>query len=166
MVNAMSVRKLGSYLLILIFLTAYGRCVADQLGMLHSSDTSCCQTVCEDLSDSCGYCPDSGEPHFEEASEPASNSDQQTPTPCQLCFILDSDSMLIENGVKMPAPVFHELTDFLCFARSVDGTTPSLQFVLHQELMPRDYLDPATLRSSRLLRLTTKATPVRGPSAA
>ena len=164
MVNGNGVRKLGSYLLILIFLTAYGRCVADQLGMLHSSDTSCCQTVCEDVSDLCGYCPDSGKPLSEQANEPANNSDQQAPTPCQLCFILDSDSMFIENGIKMPAPIFHELADPLCFSTSVDGNTPSLQFSLHQELTPRHHLEPATQRSSRLLRLSTKANPVRGPS--
>lgn len=157
-------RKLGSYLVILIFLTAYGRCVADQLGMLHTSGTSCCQTLCDDILDTCGHCPDDEKATVQQADQPSNHEDQETPKPCQLCFILKSDSMLIEDGIKVPTPVFHEQTDFLRLATSVENPMRAFRFCFKREQVLLDHPDPLTEQGYDILRFIIKMTPVRGPS--
>lgn len=161
-------RKLGSYLVILIFLTAYGRCVADQLGMLHMSGTSCCQTVCDNISDTCGQCPDTREEASRHTPQDSNHSDhhedRQPPAPCQLCFILDSDSMLIEDGIKIPAPVFHDQSDSFRLATSVQNPLQNFRFYFDQEQVLQDHPDPLTGQAYLVLRFITRTTPVRGPS--
>ncbi len=97
-------RKLASYLLTLLFIIAYGHCMAEQLGALHNSDTRCCAPVCQ-TSDHCSA--DDGHHHDQE-----NNDTPDEPTPCQLCFILKTDSVLLQDGVKVPAPVIIELPDY------------------------------------------------------
>jgi len=149
-------RKLGSYLLILIFLTAYGRCVADQFGMLHTSETSCCVSVC-DASD---HCEDSQSGH------PENSDSQEIPTPCQLCFILDSDSMLLEDGFELPTPSFLDVSDFFTFCTTLDDLLRSRALLFSSDLTLSDHPDPPAEQRSRLLRTNAKTTPVRGPSIA
>lgn len=150
----------------MVFLTAYGRCVTDQLGMLHASNSSCCQTVCEQLAESCEYCPDdlpmAARPDEKKSS--GNHEKQELPTPCQLCFILNSDGMLVESGIKIPSPVFYELTNSPGLVPSMDGIVHHLLVLLHEELLPMDFRDPATGQHSLPLRLRVKTTPVRGPS--
>ena len=149
-------RKLGSYLLILIFLTAYGRCVADQFGMLHTSETACCAIAC-DAVDHCGDTQD---------KQPENQDNQDDPAPCQLCFILNSDSMLLDDGIEIPAPTFSEITPLSSLHNSLEnlfgGQPPSFS----PGLPSSDHPDPPAEQRSRLQRIVAKTTPVRGPSIA
>lgn len=157
-------RKLLSYLLILIFLTAYGRCVADQFGMLHSSETSCCVTVCETDS----HCSVNDNEHSDhpDSQTPETSEEPDQPMPCQLCFILDSDGMLIEDSVQLPSPILLELTDFFSFTATLDDILRAHVISFSQELIPPALPDPSAELRSRLLRIDAKTTPVRGPSIA
>jgi hypothetical protein len=161
LVNAVGVRKLGSCLVILLFLTAYGRCVADQLGMLHASDSACCRTVCEDVT-----CPDSLGPDIRPCeTEPSGNHGQEeVPTPCQLCFILDSDSMQVEGSIKIPAPVFSELNSPPGLFSSGDAIVRPLRRCIREDLQLLDDCDVDTGQRCLPLRLRMKICPVRGPS--
>ncbi|MBT8037611.1 MAG: hypothetical protein KJO21_08710 [Verrucomicrobiae bacterium] len=155
-------RKLGTYFLILLLITAYGRCMADQLGMLHTTAASCCQVSYDDR-DHCKRTSDADHQHPETPGHP--NNEEQ-PSPCQLCLILSNDSMLLEDGVKIPTP-------------SLLDTTPLFTFqTTWQELLGThlDHFPPPPLASSQpesaieqhsqLGRIATKTTPVRGPSMA
>ena len=157
------VRKLCSYLLILTFFTAYGRCVADQLGILHTSGTACCTVVCEDVDRSCVQCP---EPEAAETQQPHLPADQEEPKPCQLCFILDSDSVVLGAEMKMPTPHFHDSPDALAYtlfsAHTLHADFGVSDFVLRSSGQP----GPAIEQHSRLLLTCSKANPVRGPSVA
>ena len=144
--------KLGSYLIILVLLTAYGRCVADQFGMLHTSKASCCTTVCD--------APE----HCLETESDHSDGDSDAPAPCQLCFILDSDSMLIEDGLEIPTPNLLELSDFLLFAKPLDDLFRSDTTSFSPDLKLSGYSDPPAEQRSRQMRIDAKTTPVRGPS--
>jgi hypothetical protein len=154
MVTAM--RKFGSYLLILIFLTAYGRCVADQFGMLHTSETSCCVSIC----DTNDHCKETQNDHSEDSDS------QEIPTPCQLCFILDSDSMLLEDSFEIPTPSFLDISNFFTFCTTLDDLLRSRELLFSSDLTLSDHPNPPTEQRSRLLRTTAKTTPVRGPSIA
>ena len=159
-------QKFGSYLVILIFLTAYGRCVADQLGMLHTSGTSCCQTVCDNIPDTCGHCPDDEKATAQQADQPGNHEDQKAPKPCQLCFILDTDSVMLGTEIKMPTPHFHNSPDTLTYtlfsAHTLHAHFGLSDFVLRSSGQP----GPAIEQHSRILLTCGKATPVRGPSVA
>ncbi|MCP5536708.1 MAG: hypothetical protein H7A51_10840 [Akkermansiaceae bacterium] len=157
-------RKIGSYLIILVFLTAYGRCVADQFGMLHNSEASCCVTLC----DVAAHCPTAGEDHPADTGHPDSEApdDREQPAPCQLCFILGSDSMLLEDGLQLPSPTLLELSDFFSFTATLDDILRAHGTSLTRELTPSGYPDPSAEHRSRLMRIGAKTTPVRGPSLA
>lgn len=175
-------RQLGSYLIILLFITAYGRCIADQLGSLHQSGAAaCCQTNCSDsthctpVSDctdqhehdtspsECPGVPTSGESHpHNHGGEESPDPPTQAP-PCQLCIILDSDSIIQADPLKVPSPLLTELNSLL-------HVYPPLT-ILHREMLsnlleqdPAQHpLPPAEQRSKRQ-RIDTRTTPVRGPS--
>ncbi len=161
--DGVCVRKLCSYLLILTFLTAYGRCVADQLGILHTSGTACCTVVCEDVDLSCVQCPETVAAKSQQPHYPA---DEDEPKPCQLCFILDTDSIMLGAEMKMPTPHFHDSPDALTYtlfsARTLHAHFGPSDFVLRSSGQP----GPAIEQHSRLLLTCGKATPVRGPSVA
>lgn len=156
-------RKLGSYLIILIFLTAYGRCVADQFGMLHTSDISCCVTVCNTTCDADDHGPDTPDHHPEESETP---DHQDEPSPCQLCFILNSDSMMLEHGIKIPSPSLLELPDIFSSFATLDDLFRGPLLSLSPDLTASDHPDPPAEQRSRLLRTVARMTPVRGPSIA
>ena len=174
MTDDTGVRKVGSYLIILVFLTAYGRCMTDQLGMLHASNIACCQTICENLTEEnttkpCDDCPDLLEADPDETNATGKHEVPETPkvpTPCQLCFILDSDSMLVEHGIKLPAPVFYELAKPLGLISSTDDVLHALRFYILEELLPTEHCAAVIDHRSLPLRLRIKTTPVRGPSIA
>lgn len=149
-------RNLGSYLIILIFLTAYGRCVADQFGMLHSSETSCCVSVC----DTADHCPDE-----DDQSSPNPDAPEQ-PAPCQLCFILDSDGVMIEDGFKTPTPNLLEVFDFLSFRASLEDILRGRLLIFSKEPSHSKHRYLSLDQRSHLLRIAAKAHPVRGPSLA
>ena len=140
-------RKLGSLLVILLLLTAYGRCVADQLGTLHMTGASCCQTSC------------STDDHSGDEDGGHQDDPEQ---PCQLCSILSGGSMLLEDGLVLPAPTLVELIP-LCAARfSLDAFPPEIPW----DLTRSDHPAPPDEQLTRLRRIVAKTTPVRGPSIA
>jgi len=164
-------RKLGSYLIILLILTAYGRCVADQFGMLHTTNTSCCQVTCDEVS----HC-DSIEDTDSEHSEHQDNSDDEEKpnspipsSPCQLCLILSSDSMLVGDQLEIPSPIILDISPastFWNFYSSSEAPTRSQLRFTTLDLPPSGHPDTPTEQRSRLQRIVAKTTPVRGPSTA
>lgn len=166
-------RKLGSLLVILLLLTAYGRCVADQLGVLHTTASSCCQAVCDqadhcqtseaNLSDDscCGSDHDKGHDHSEESEPEEPNSED--PAPCGLCLIISSDSMLLNDDVKVPTPTLLELSS-LFFMPTLNGLLDQSRPNLNLDNSPSEHPDPPAEHRSQLRRILVKTTPVRGPS--
>jgi len=154
-------RKLCFLLLMLSFLTAYGRCVADQLGMLHTSDASCCVAVCDNVVKSCVQCPE------ETSSDTTQPPPEQTPepSPCQLCIIIDAEGAVAGKEIRLTTLNTHEhsghsghclLSGSFIAVRPVVGE-------LHQ-VRKRAHADHSGELRARLLRLTCKALPIRGPS--
>ncbi len=155
-------RKLGSCLIILLFLTAYGRCMADQFGMLDTAKTSCCQATCNEL-DPCGSPKDTDDTR---PGSPEHPENKEQPSPCHLCLIISSDSMLLQDGVKIPSPTLLDVSPLFTFAptwHELFGARPH-RFAL-APLVPVPPKLP-TEQSSRLQRLAAKTTPVRGPAMA
>lgn len=154
-------RKLGSYLIILLLLTAYGRCVADQFGILHTTEASCCQVTCNESD----HCEDTTDKHSDDSDH---SEDSEEPAPCPLCVILSSDSMLLQDALELPSPSFLDLDSPFTFhsiwgttsedilGRRIDCFAPSLHL--------SDRPDPPAEQRSRLQRIVAKTTPVRGPS--
>lgn len=173
-------RKFGSFLVILLLITAYGRCVADQFGVLHTSDTACCQTVCCDDN----HCEPSetdepSETHPCESPSDHDSSPEDTapptddePDPCQLCLILSNDSMLLSDSVKVPSPILIEIHPLYFITtwntRNTRNTwNNQLQKILSPidlEQLPDEHPDRPTEHRSQLRRIIAKTTPVRGPS--
>ncbi len=157
-----TVRKWCSLLLMLSFLTAYGRCVADQLGILHASGTSCCIIVCEDAQSSCVECPDETSPGSTQPQPPEEN---QEPKPCQLCIIIDLDGAVTVEEVRVPAPHFEDHPDkqnpsSLCGQlRGIDSAATG-----PPHLTPSDPMGHPGDQRAQLLRTLCKALPIRGPS--
>jgi hypothetical protein len=171
-------RKLGSYLIILLILTAYGRCVADQFGMLHTTTASCCQVSCDEISH-CGVSEvnsDATEGDHSENSEHQEDSDGQDqpkppsqPAPCQLCLILSSDSMLMGDQLEIPSPIILDITSLS--SSSTFCTSPAAFLGIRlcfktPDLPLSDHPDTPAEQRSRLQRIVAKTTPVRGPSIA
>lgn len=148
-------RKLGSYFVILLLITAYGRCMADQFGVLHSTDSSCCQVTCNAES----HCAD--EPPSDDHDSESEESDE--PTPCQLCFILSSDSILLGDSIDVPSPTLLELTPAF-FHSGLGNFSDNGLTVLDLDQPTADHPDPPEEHRSRLQRTVAKLTPVRGPS--
>ena len=168
-----AMRKLGSLLVILLLLTAYGRCVADQLGALHTTASSCCQVVCDqadhcqtseaDLSeDSCCGSDHDTDHHHSKESEP-DDSSPEDPAPCGLCLIISSDSMLLNDDVKVPTPTLLELSS-LFFMPTLNGLLDQSRPNLNLDNSPSEHPDPPAEHRSQLRRIIAKTTPVRGPS--
>jgi len=146
-------RKLASFLVILLILTAYGRCVADQFGALHVSNNACCQQVC----DSAGHC------------EVGEDGDQDHPTPsdknspCQLCLIISSDSILQSDDVEAPTPTIIEIDPNLHRDSLIHLLTQQVKLLFSAPISPNPQDPPADDRSE-LRRIVVTTTPVRGPS--
>ncbi|GEM_PF-1008073 len=171
-------RKLGSLLVILLLLTAYGRCVADQLGVLHSSESSCCQVVCDQADhcktkaspceaspseeSNCAHSQDHN--HDSHSDEPEPEEPQPNETdPCGLCVILSSDGMLLSDNIKVPTPTLLEISP-LFFVTTLNGLLDKSLLFTHLEDSPTEHPDPPAEHRSQLRRIIAKTTPVRGPS--
>lgn len=170
-------RKLGSFLVILLLITAYGRCVADQLGMFPSTATSCCQVTCSEPA----HCnpgpsnhqdrqPDHEHSHGQapcESDHEEHGHEEHQPTPedppCQLCFILDSDSMIQGETLRVPTPPILELRPLFYFS-TMDGPFHPDHPTNTLESPPGDHSDPPAELRSQMQRMAAKTTPVRGPS--
>ena len=156
-----AVRKLGSYLIILLLITAYGRCMADQFGVLHTTDSSCCQVTCSAET----HCEDeapSDNSHSEESDKPTDKPTDE-PAPCQLCFILSSDSILLGDGIAVPSPTVLELNP-LIFNSGLDRLLGKGLTLIDLNQPRAAHPDPPEEHRSRLQRIVAKLTPVRGPS--
>lgn len=175
-------RKLGSALIILLLLTAYGRCVADQFGLLQTTGTPCCQVTCDQVN----HCTppegqvsskDHEDQHDHAPGDHPCNPDlpgghdrnqqepEDSPTPCQLCFILDSDSMIHGESIKVPAPLLFELSP-LFYITSWDNQLQPGHPVTALDHPPSDYPESHIEQRSHIRRIVAKTTPVRGPSIA
>lgn len=154
-------RKLGSILTILIFLTAYGRCVADQFGILHTSEDNGCQSSCNH-SDHCADADDQ-QHHDSDAGNP--QPEQAPASPCQLCCILSNDSIQIDDSIKVPTPTFQVITPIYHDGHLEDLRLHPLRH-LYPDFQdpPPEFPDPPAESRSRLQRIAAKVTPVRGPS--
>ena len=148
-----SVKTIGSYLIILLLISAYGRCLADQMGMLNNSASACCQVSCfdSDLSEL--------EPHND---HPGQQEDNKKP-PCQLCIILDSDSLLLQDGLEIPSlsPYSVDIlwdNHFAQELRFIHTPQPSVELTSH------GFEETVQEQRSLQLRTAAKALPVRGPS--
>lgn len=166
-------RKLGSFLIILLLITAYGRCVADQLGVLHTTNSACCQVSCG-VNTHCAEQEPQNEHQNHSEDHPCSNSDQtneqeeeeeapQDSFPCQLCFILNSDSMLPGDNLEIPAPSLFEISPFF-FSSILDGFLPNAPQITDLNTSFSELPNPPAEPRSRLRRIVAKTTPVRGPS--
>ncbi|MBM1135071.1 hypothetical protein JO972_02235 [Verrucomicrobiaceae bacterium 5K15] len=147
----------------MLLLIAFGRCASDQFGLFHTTEASCCQTICT----SPAHCPlsaDQCHDHSPDDGEEHNNHDK--PAPCQLCFIIDSDSVIIQDGVKLPTPPLVNIVPFDDFGddfgRLAERISSLVAADTRLELLP----DPPTELRSLHRCLVTKTTPVRGPSMA
>jgi len=160
---SLTMRKFGSFLVILLILTAYGRCVADQYGALHMTGSACCQTVC------CGdsHCEskevESAENHTDSKNSNHSEESPEDQDPCQLCLILSNDAMLQGDNVKVPTPSFLELTS-IHFLTTLENLFSKGFLTPQLDLLPDEPSSPPAEHRSQLRRVIAKTTPVRGPS--
>lgn len=158
-------QKVGSLLVITLLLVAFGRCVADQYGMLHTTDASCCQTICttdthhaDDEADN--DCNDSSEHQQEE------HNNEDTPAPCQLCSILKNDSMQIEPATKVPYPIISDFYPVFDFGLSMDSLLSRISCQVSSCDLITELPDPPAELDSLFRCLVAKTAPVRGPSIA
>lgn len=141
-------------MIILFLLIAYARCVADQFGMLHTTEASCCQVVCQE-----NHCSDI---ETEQPDEHSSEQDEETPSPCQLCMIISTDGATFDAGIKVPSPQVLDLKALTAFAVLFDS---ELRLRSTEELPSlTDHDRPPEAQLSEWLCVVSKAMPVRGPS--
>lgn len=153
-------QKLGSILIVLLFITAYGRCVADGLGALQASEASCCPEVSMtvEVSDSHDH---------DVSSESEHPGEKDSPAPCQLCFILSNDSLIVNGGdIELPSPTFQDVLDLAIAGIILDHLTEVRLDLLSADLTVSDFPNLSDEQRSLLQRIAVKTTPVRGPSIA
>lgn len=148
----------GSLLVIFLLLIAYGRCVADQFGILHASEASCCQVVCQDE-----HCTD------EDNTSTGGHDSQpgeEDPAPCQLCMIISADGATFDASIKVPSPTVYDISDSTFFVMLSGHPSGQHSRAETLELPPyRDHAPPNTL-ASQWLQVVSRVFPVRGPSMA
>ncbi|BDS05740.1 hypothetical protein NT6N_07800 [Oceaniferula spumae] len=159
-------QKLGSILVITLLLIAYGRCVSDQYGILHTTKASCCQTICTALSHCNDHAEDSCTADHDSDQQDGEHNNEENPAPCQLCFILSNDSMVVENGVKIPCPALSDFNPAFDFGTDLDSLIGRISSLLATDLHFVDLPDPPAELSSLYRCMVMKTTPVRGPSIA
>ena len=157
-------RRYGSFLLMLLLIIAYGRCVADQFGMLHTTGASCCQVVCEDE-----HCSDvaSAEHDFVTKDHDPQNQhdhdEKEKPAPCQLCLILSAEGATLEPGIKIPTPQSADYLNPASVFPCSDWSTLSLRIEdMDSSLFLPDV--PLEEHKAHRLRAITRSLPIRGPS--
>ena len=165
--------------MLLVFLTSFGRCWAEQYGFLNGSDWACCpskvsapfteETVSQadhhehshdhdDFHD-CHHQEEPRDNHEEHPSVPAPSP--QDDFPCEICNFIDSGFTTLSSSIEIPTPIF-ELTQLLwfnqwfgfqfdLFAEPVEGLPP-----------PDRRYRPCSLSTSELVTSTTVS--VRGPN--
>lgn len=151
-------RRAGSLLVMLLLLIAYGRCVADQSGILHTSGASCCQVVCEDA-----QCADA-EPAHHGGHEPGPGGEQ--PAPCQLCQIISTDGATFDGSIKVPAPQVAAPLDSADFARLIDHILALSTAAETDVRLTAPRVRPPDIQTSQWLLAASRTAPVRGPSLA
>lgn len=153
-------RKLSSILVVLLLLTAYVRCVADGFGMLNASEASCCQEISSSSEGDGDH--DSDVSHDSEHS-----GEENAPTPCHLCFILSSDSILPGGGdVDLPSPIFKEILPLYVSCITLDFLTGNQFDLQSADQILSDFPELSDDLRHRMQRIAIKTTPVRGPSIA
>ncbi|NWK57121.1 hypothetical protein HW115_15980 [Verrucomicrobiaceae bacterium N1E253] len=165
----------------ILLVTAYGRCVTDQFGIFGPSQSVCCQLTCheEQAEEQDAATPQQGSlahhdhDHTHDHSHapgdaPCSPTEDNEPkpeeNPCQLCFILDSDSMLPSQDLKVPSPSLTDLCG-LQWISPFDGILPNGGPPAEsQNRPPTNFPDDTDEQDSQLKQQHRKNTPVRGPS--
>lgn len=145
-------RKFGSLLVISLLLIAFGRCVADQYGALHTSEASCCQTAC------------TSSEHDSDGHGTEQHNNEDNPAPCQLCQILQNDSMQIENGVELPCPVVSDFTPAFESGAWLEAWLSRMCCQLPPPDLDPDFAFPPAELSSVFRCFVAAVAPVRGPS--
>lgn len=163
-------RQTGSFLIMFLLLIAYGRCVADQFGMLHTNEASCCQVVCQD-----DHCSDldaasshqtDHESHEDHEHHQNHGPEPEEPAPCHLCLIISMDGATFDGNIKVPTPQILESLDHNFFITLLDHALGLLPPKATLELPSYHDSGPPVEQMSQRLRIVSKALPVRGPSVA
>lgn len=140
----------------LLLITAYGRCLADQMGALQNSGAACCQTT----QPSCCDTHDSETTSHDDESNHEENDEG---TPCPLCLILSSDSLLLQESLEIPSLspyCINILWDDLFIKEPRFNKIPQLDLAIS---ITGNH-DPSQTHLVQQQRITAKFHPVRGPS--
>lgn len=148
-------RPIGSILVISLLLIAFGRCVTEQYGMLHTTTASCCQTICT----ACTHPDGTPGQHSEEE-----HNNHETPSPCHLCEILNNDSVQLASGIKLPCPVISEFSPDFEPGTWMDALLSRICSQVPPLDLDTDLPDPPPELGSMFRCLVCKVAPVRGPS--
>ena len=150
-------RRAGPFLIMLLLLIAYGRCVADQFGMLHTTEASCCQVICQDE-----HCSDVKADSPDEHG--TNGTEDEQPAPCQLCLIISTDGATFDSGIKVPSPQVLDLasaavSDMLF--KDILGLCTAGESLLLPVFLDNN---PPDVPVSQWIETATRILPVRGPS--
>ena len=138
-------RQLKATILLLLFIATFGRCFAEQYGVLGDNGLACCveQAAC---------CDD---------EEPA-HHDEGTPPDCPICVIIDNNALLATLSLELPPPAFSSASSFF----AIDAWSAEFLVLFRNHCdSGDDHIPPSPERLSlSLTELVLCSAPVRGPS--
>ena len=173
------VQQFRAIFMLLVFLTSFGRCWAEQYGLLNGSDWACCPSKVSasfteeqvapadhhehshnhDDDHDCNHeeVPKDNHPEHPSVPLPSPGDD----SPCEICNLIDSGFTTLFSSIDIPEPIF-ELTELPWFSQ-----WGGFQFDLFaepaEELPPPDRrYHPCSLSTCELVTSTTVS--VRGPN--
>jgi hypothetical protein len=138
-------RQVKATILLILFIATFGRCFAEQYGVLGDTDLACCV----EHNECC------------EGEESADHEDEETPE-CPVCVLIDSSALVGNSPGELAPPVYSLASTFF----AVDAWSPGIPDLLlercdsGEERIP----SPPPRLSVSLRELVLYSAPVRGPT--
>jgi len=165
--------------MLIVFLTSFGRCWAEQYGLLNGSSWACCPTEAivtfSPIRQNVEESHDHSHEHHEHGSHdcgsqevPQERQDRPVPlplpsdeTPCGVCCLIDSGFAQVSSSVEIPAPIF-DVAELLWFLERIEYQLKITAKAV-VEPPPRSAIDQNySISTSELVTSTTVS--VRGPN--
>lgn len=148
-------RQVRATILLLLFIATFGRCFAEQYGLIANSALACCVEVVA--------CCEAEHPAHHDEDDPAHHEDEETPD-CPVCVLIDNNALVTAAAADLPAPSYALASSFFVLDEwNANLLDPILD---HPDPGSGNTPSPPPRLSLSLTELVLFSAPVRGPSMA
>lgn len=158
------VQQLRASFMLLVFLTSFGRCWAEQCGLLAGSNWACCPIEASAHGSHGHLAPDGCDHDSPEHPHEDENIPLRSPgegPPCEVCELIQSGFIGLSSSLEIPAPIF-SLVEIPWFSQWSVFNLSLRNNCLDEPLVYGPPDDLSSISTSRLVTSTTVS--VRGPN--